>query len=167
MASHADTQITIDIKLGMFRALFVSAWAEQGEEAGESFSGMELMDIAPIVADTASLHAARTLAFDMERVNGGRPLAELFASYPGTLYDDPGKWGHYAAMQAMGHGVGLWEYGIKTGPGALAMPRIEFGGYSLDTDYFALETDETDGPTAGQTIFGYADDDGWSDGRIA
>lgn len=122
---------------GMARAFFASAWADQCEECGHSamLSGKDIMDLLPKRIDPAALHAAKTLQFDMERKHG-KPIAELFAANPGKPEgrDKPltaERWGHYAAMQAMGHGVGLWEWGID-----LEIPYCEFGSHSLERDYF-------------------------------
>lgn len=131
------------IRHGMARAFFASAWADQCEETGHSrmLSGKEITEIMPRTIDPAAVHAAKTLHFDLERVNlvnGAHQLLPLmYAAHPGEPRLSLELWGHYAAMQAMGHGVGLWEYGIEGE--ALAVPNVEFGSYSLERDYFKTE----------------------------
>lgn len=44
--------------------------------------------------------------------------------------------GHYAAMQAMGHGVGLADAFGDTVSDQVKVPYIEFGHLSLSKDYF-------------------------------
>lgn len=119
------------IRKGMALAFFASAYAELAEESGTPLRG-EIMAQLPAVIDPSALHAADTLAMDMERRNGS-PLDAIYYANTGGL--EPREWGHYAALQAMGHGVGLWAYDID---GAI-VPSIEFGSYSLSRDYFAAE----------------------------
>lgn len=128
------------IRFGMARAFFASAWADQCEETGHAgiLSGEEILDIMPRALDPAAEHAAKTLHFDMERVNVKKGVHQLlpilYAEHQGEPPLSLELWGHYAAMQAMGHGVGLWEYGIDSG--AVEVPYVEFGSYSLERDYF-------------------------------
>lgn len=132
----ADTAAE-QVELGMAWAFFASSYADQADECGQSLSG-EIMNQLPDACDPAALHAARTLRMDMERVNGV-PIADLYAQHPGTT-DDARDWGHYAAMQAMGHGVGLSDYDISRDQ--VQVPYVEFGAYSLEKDYFTPVDDE-------------------------
>ena len=111
---------------GMARAFFASAWADQADECGESLRG-EILDQIPADFDPAAIRAADTLLKDIESLHG--PIESVYESNRGGL--DWITWGHYAAMQAMGHGVGLWEYGIEA-----RIPYVEFGSHSLEKDYF-------------------------------
>lgn len=153
-ATQLDIELynTIDdaIQQGMAQAFFASAWSEQCEETGNgsTLSGKEILEIMPRKRDTAAHHAAKTLYMDMCRANeaaknslfgaatgGPEPyglIALLYLKHTGGL--DPLTWGHYAAMQAMGHGVGLWEYDITDD--AVKVPYVEFGSHSLEKDYF-------------------------------
>jgi hypothetical protein len=47
----------------------------------------------------------------------------------------PELFGHYLAMQAMGHGVGLESFG-RAVRDAINVPYVEFGSHSLECDYF-------------------------------
>lgn len=117
----------------MARAFFASAWADQCEESGNAriMSGREILDLIPSEFDPAAWHAADTLIFDMESANG-MPVESIFA----TLACDPpitvADFAHYSAMQSMGHGVGLFDYGISH----VVIPDVEFGSHSLQKDYF-------------------------------
>lgn len=133
-----------EIQHAMAKAFFASAWADQCEESEQAgmLSGAEIMDIMPATIDPAAIHAARTLAFDMERVNG----ASLDALYERALAVACGDreptrdmFGHYCAMQAMGTGVGLDDAFGQPAYEAVEVPYVEFGGHSLQGDYFVAE----------------------------
>ncbi len=117
----------------MARAFFACAWADQCEETGNAkiLSGREILDLIPSEFDAAAWHAARTLQFDMESANG----ASIEKLYARAIKQNPlavSEFGHYCAMQAMGHGVGLFDYGID----GITVPYVEFGSHSLEKDYF-------------------------------
>lgn len=122
------------------RAFFASAWADACDEAGPGIdAGVEIMDVMPDTLDPAAVHAARTLCMDMERKNG-KPMAELLAWIQTVADGDrpatAENFGHYAAMQALGHGVGLYDaFGRKVYE-AIRVPHVEFGSHSLERDYF-------------------------------
>ena len=116
---------------GMALAFFACTYADQADECGQPLSG-EIMNQLPDEIDPAALHAATTLHFDLERVNGC-PLLELYTRHPGST-DDPEQWGHYAAMQAMGQGVGLRDYDITDDQ--VKVPYACFDSGCLEKDYF-------------------------------
>ena len=119
------------------RAFFASAWADQVEENGAAIRG-EIMDQMPDDIDPAATHAARTLRMDIERVNG-RTINQLIdlikihgkGDRPNTIE----HFGHYAAMQAMGHGVGLCDAFGSYIHTTIKIPRMEFGSCYLERDY--------------------------------
>ena len=123
------------------RAFFASAWADMADECESNVigPGVEIMDVMPDEIDPAAIHAAKTLAMDIERVNG-KPLESLMriieekggGDRPNTVE----YFGHYAAMQAMGHGVGLADAFGKKVHDVVKVPHIEFGSHSLSKDYF-------------------------------
>lgn len=150
--------VSDDIKAGMAKAFFASAYAEQYDEAAESRqempfnpSGCDWIDLAsehPI--DPAAEHAATTLAMGLESAN--KMTLEALYEHVEGLYEradnqgdrdlDPDLFGHYCAMQAMGTGVGLESFGDDVHD-AVQVPYVEFGGYSLEKDYFtSTESDE-------------------------
>jgi len=120
------------------RSLFASAWAEQQEENGCSL-GDEIMDQIPDVIDPAATHAAVTLAFDIERINSksiAKMMEDIESIGNGDRPETMEYFGHCAAMQAMGHGIGLYDAFGKDVYKLIKVPYIEFGSYSLERDYF-------------------------------
>jgi hypothetical protein len=127
------------IRRGMALAFFGTAWADQCEEYGHGamLSGRKIMDLLPRKIDPEALDAANELCELLESSNNVWAVAELWEnclSLPDVETLEPIKWGHYAAMQAMGHGVGLWEYGYTEE--ILRVPDVEFSQCSLSRDYF-------------------------------
>jgi hypothetical protein len=125
------------------RAFFASAWADACEEAGSGdiLSGQKIMNIMPVTIDPAATHAARILRMDIERVNG-QTIPQLLAFVASAAAGDRAPtaefFGHYAAMRAMGHGVGLRDaFGAEV-DAAISVPSVEFGSHSLQRDYFVL-----------------------------
>ncbi len=116
------------------RAFFACAWADMVEAAGRALQG-EIMDQMPDEVDPAATHAAETLLHDMLRANGCPDAASMLARCPdeGDRPHTLETLGHYSAMQAMGHGVGLGDaFGDHK---CLNVPYVEFGDYSLERDY--------------------------------
>lgn len=131
---------------GMAKAFFASAYADQADECGQPLHG-EIMDQLPDDIDPAALHAANTLANDMvwksstNNLDGLYLLALRQDSSGADRELTPELFGHYCAMQAMGHGVGLDSFGQAVYD-AIKVPYIEFGSYSLEKDYFTPQDDE-------------------------
>ena len=123
------------------KAFFASAWADMADECGSDVIGMgvEIMSVMPDEIDPAAIEAAETLVMDIERING-KPLESLLELIKDTADGDrPATaeyFGHYAAMQAMGHGVGLYDAFGSEVYNVVKIPYIEFGSYSLSKDYF-------------------------------
>lgn len=116
------------------RAFFACAWADMVEESGRVLRG-EIMDQMPDEVDPAATHAAETLLHDMLHANGCPDAASMLARCPdeGDRPHTLETLGHYSAMQAMGHGVGLGDaFGDHK---CLIVPYVEFGDYSLERDY--------------------------------
>ena len=132
---------TEEFELHAAKAFFASAWADAADESEESpiGAGTEIFDVMPDEIDPAAMHAARTLRMDMERENGlsiGDLLGLIERDGDGDRPNTIDHFGHYAAMQAMGHGVGLND---AFGPDvyeAIKVPYVEFGSHSLSRDYF-------------------------------
>jgi hypothetical protein len=133
--------VSDQFELHAAKAFFASAWADACDEAehGPSLSGCEIMNVMPQTIDPAAIHAARTLRFDVERVNK-RTIAQLMEEIRMKGYGDRPNtvehFGHYAAMQAMGHGVGLADAFGSNVRESIAVPYVEFGQHSLQNDYF-------------------------------
>lgn len=122
-------------------AFFASAWAEQCEDSGneEMLSGQEIMQIMPHDIDPSAIEAAQSLLNKMELQNN-RAIEDMLAYIEDN--DDGDRdptiefFGHYAAMQAMGTGVGLRDAFGKDVSEVIRVPYIDFGEYSLEKDYF-------------------------------
>lgn len=116
---------------GMARAFFVERWAQREEEKGRSHGGEELMDVAPATSPKAKAHAKK-FAAQVVAANGGRTIRELYneaqaanrrAGISGRGAE--AEFGHYLAMQAMGHGVSWFDDNAKFD---LKVPHTEFWG---------------------------------------
>lgn len=137
------------IRIGMAKAFFCSAYADMAEESDNcpDMTDRDWMDVLPGVIDPAALHAAATLLNDMCRVNNVTDIAMLY-SRARHVSNDSGwlaqgdreftgaNFGHYCAMQAMGHGVGLADAFGQAAYDAIEVPYVEFGAHSLSVDYF-------------------------------
>lgn len=136
--------IAEQIELAMAKAFFASAWADAQEEkpgddpAGVYLTGKDIMDVMPTEIDPAAMDAAKALVFEMERANA-RPINVLFAQavvlHDGDREPTAEMFGHYCAMQAMGHGVGLSDAFGDAAYQSIAVPYVEFGSHSLEKDY--------------------------------
>ena len=129
--------LTQTFELHAARAFFASAWADMVEENGATLRG-EIMDQMPELLDPAAIHAARTLRMDIERTNGktiDEMMVLIVRDGAGDRINDAETFGHYAAMQAMGHGVGLYDALGCDIHGAIKVPYVEFGSCSLENDY--------------------------------
>lgn len=139
--------INKDIKTHMARAFFASAWADACEESGNAgmMSGRQILDIMPDEIDPAAVRAAEDLFNSVMAYNGTKDAAALMRKIADIQagHDEYGDrplnaemLGHYLAMQAMGHGVGLYDAFGRAVYGQIHVPCVEFGEYSLDRDYF-------------------------------
>lgn len=120
------------------KTFFACAWAEAEEEAGQEQGG-EIMERLPSQTDPAALHAASTLRMGLEALND-RSLEEMLLDIEnmgeGDRPETMEMFGHYAAMQAMGTGVGLHDAFGKDVYDLISVPYVEFGSHSLEKDYF-------------------------------
>lgn len=115
-----------DIFESAARALFVSAWGDREEEEGRTYPGEDLMNVAPETPDDARA-AAAGLFKSTELVNK-KPIEQLYQQ----ALDRSGReesertrdlFGHYLAMEALGHGVGLADEFDKHG---VKVPDVTF-----------------------------------------
>ena len=119
------SEITAGMLQGIEDALWLPAWADAMEEAGQrppQNITRETADPMPAAVGTAARKVAREIA----RLNGGRlqSLAEVWrrASAADGREADPNELGYYLTMQALGHGVS-WE--DDHAPFAVKLPRVE------------------------------------------
>lgn len=102
---------------GMARCLFVTAWADYAEEQlGASFSGMELMDVAPETPPEL-FEKAKGLYNEIEETNNVNLSTFTPPGIDPAEGFDKGLFGHYLCMEALGHGVS-WkddheDHGLK------------------------------------------------------
>jgi len=105
-----------EIREAMARAFFVDWYAseqerrqEEGLKANIARGGEDWMDVAPGTSRAAKKHA-REYAVKLSAANKGATLTDLYAAAlnaGGT--GDARTFGHYMAMQAMGHGVSWFD----------------------------------------------------------
>lgn len=87
--ANFHTSLDHTIHAGLARALFVNAWSDREEEAGRTYPGEDLMDVAPETSDEATLHAAYVIGY-IEAANK-MPLAALYSQAckaDGVKYED-------------------------------------------------------------------------------
>lgn len=137
---------TEQILNGMARTFFASAWADLNDECGDvNVSGCDILDVMPHTLDPAATEAAQDLAARMVPINGFiggifdiASVYELADCLDDTGADrklTPDLFGHYCAMQAMGHGVGLESFGSSVRD-VINVPDLEFSSCSLELEYF-------------------------------
>ena len=144
-AADIAATVSTEIKRHMAKALFASAWADQAEECGESLHG-EIMDQVPHINDPAAIKAAEQLVAEMCTLHGCYQIENVFnrvaviqrnTGDSGDREVTPEHFGHYCAMQAMGHGVGLYDAFGSEVYNVIKVPNIEFGSHSLAKVYFS------------------------------
>tara|TARA_Y100000034_G_C6717761_1_gene317406 strand:+ start:20 stop:697 length:678 start_codon:yes stop_codon:yes gene_type:complete len=92
------------------RTLFVCSWASEQEEKGVSFSGCDLMEVAPETSEEF-LEEGRRL-WDLTKLSTTRDLLKLSEFFVGAYasYMKEEEFGYLFAMESLGSGVGLWEH---------------------------------------------------------
>jgi hypothetical protein len=141
-----------EIKAAMARAAFADDWAREQEESedGMNLSGVEIFDVMPDETPAAYLECAERLSTAFCQCNGVASLDALYAraaSFRVERYADrklcPELFGHYCAMEAMGHGVGLDSFGLRTVDGGIvrsgeALPACTYDGV-IAVPYFSFD----------------------------
>ena len=117
-----------NILRGMARGPWADTWAQEQEEQGESFSGMNIYDLAPEAPQWAEEWAER-LADAIVEVND-TPLDHLFAGARAVGFaKDEETFGFYLGMQAVGHGI-RWDDDVSSGRRPtdlkIGVPSVEF-----------------------------------------
>ncbi len=141
--------MTHPITESMAKAFFASEYANAYDEAemngidtGINPSGCDWMDLMPDEMDSGALKAADSLTRQLVRDNG-KSLDELYDLAESLIEThgggdrelDQDMFGHYLAMQAMGHGVGLDDAFGRAVYEAIKVPYVEC---SLEQDYFGI-----------------------------
>jgi hypothetical protein len=113
---------------GAARAIWVQAWADQMEEAGRKLPSGDLMKAAPATPLSAYVKAGELIG-KLECLNRVHwaVLAARAAQAEGEDYDpndiDNEEFGHYLAMEALGHGVSWFDDHAEF---EVEIPRIEY-----------------------------------------
>lgn len=117
----------------MARTLWVCAWADEHDERGDTPGQCELFDVAdepsPEALEAAGKLAARIEANIVEA--DGMPLADVWAEHARAAGLDASdtehaeRFGHYAAMQAQGHGVSWYDDHPEPDQGGICPGLIE------------------------------------------
>jgi hypothetical protein len=128
-------QLRDEIIQAAARALFVDAWDSSEREEGRGVRGGALEDAAPDTIPSA-FEAAEQLIVEFEVLNT-KAVDEMYtfaAAALGKHYERPTPrlFGHYTAMQALGHGVSWSD--DHPDPG-FELPHIDF--YLVPEDYGA------------------------------
>lgn len=115
-----------DIVKGVARCLWATAWAKWMEDAGRGreLSGNDITAIMPEVPACVE-SMARRLTEKTFGMNAEVCYQTFKSNIPEVCYEDrdlsPETFGHYMTMEAMGEGVGLWQWYAH----GLAIPDIE------------------------------------------
>lgn len=152
MKNLNQTGTALEVKQGMARAFFISAYADAWENADDSsenkrklgsVAGRNWEDMAPKENDPAAESAADDLAISVTVDNAAHDLADLYHRAmeakelcQGDRDLTPVMFGHYLAMQAMGHGVGLADAFGDAVSDAVKVDYMEFSFCNLEKDYF-------------------------------
>ncbi len=137
----------------MAKAFFACAWADYSEQVGPHYPmGCEIMDEMGDEIDPAATEAAEGLATALEKAHEA-PLSEIFrqaveisvTANAGDRDRSAEMFGHYAAMGAMGHGVGLWDALGRTACEFVerqgSKHYVEFSMYDLDERKYPIPAD--------------------------
>jgi hypothetical protein len=133
VGGHHDPEIL----LGMARGVWADYWAQEQEEAGESFSGQDIYAAAPD-APTWAEKWAKKLANSIIHLNGDVSLDTLFkAARQAGFPKDRETFGFYLGMEAVGHGI-HWTDNV---PHSDEIPKILVPDYEF---YEGAERSEPD-----------------------
>jgi len=121
LSTKYSRQSDSDFIIAAARAFYVDWWCNRMEELGQTdgWSGCELTEIAPETQRWA-FKTAREFHHDIIKHVDASYLDHWREQWSGDREGTDDMIGWYAAMEAMGHGVGLWEYGID-----VDLPHVE------------------------------------------
>jgi hypothetical protein len=114
-----------EILHGMSRGPWSVLWANYQEEAGASFSGQDIYELAP-EAPAWAKEWARKLASAIVQLNGNFSLEQIYRAAQGEGFArDKEAFGYYLGMQSAGHGV-AWDDDISGATLKIRHPSSEF-----------------------------------------
>ena len=121
-----DNSFTEAFVEGAARAVWVQAWADHQESKGKALRG-ELMHQAPATPLSAYVWAGELMGRIAEKNKTSiHVLAVRAAEADGTTDINVEEFGHYLAMQALGHGVSWFDDHAKF---PLKLPHMEYDYY--------------------------------------
>lgn len=162
VARNPSSPLERSIADGMARAFHVSAWADREEELGRLRGGQELMDVAPPTTEEAKQEAWKLIG-SMETANGmnlpaifaqaliadGKTTKDLPEGWVSVAEDNAEEFGHYMAMQSLGHGVSWFDDHKE-----FTIPQVSGRGKKFvvpHTEFYYFDPSEYGGePAAGE-----------------
>lgn len=132
-----------EIREAMAKAFFATAWADYEEQVKhESLAQTEIMDVLPDNIPESAYAAADNVIGTIEK-STGRKISDLYneaKEAPGDHYKEPDEdsFGHYLAMQAMGHGVSWSDDHPDL---TFDVPRVEYSYYDLPEAEYPIKDD--------------------------
>lgn len=129
MRRDFDNTFIEEFSDGAARAAFVSSWGDHEEERGKTYSGLDLMDVAPSTPLSAYVWAGQLIgALEAANHESIFVLGSRAAKADGEDWDsfDGQDLGHYLAMEALGHGVSWFDDHKKF---KLKFPHMEYSWY--------------------------------------
>jgi hypothetical protein len=107
-----DNTFIEEFSEGAARAAFVSSWADRQEERGKTYPGRDLMDVAPSTPLSAYVWAGKLIG-RLEAANNANiwMIGSRAAKADRVAWKrfDGVEFGHYMAMEALGHGVSWFD----------------------------------------------------------
>lgn len=143
--SHSDFDRD-EVVQAASRAFFVDAWTNRAAALGHTFPGENLMDVAPENPEDVQEWGTRFIQ-TVERLND-KDIRLLYeeAAGAGTPSDHrteptPETFGHYLAMQSLGHGVSWYDDHPEPSGGAIRLPNVETAVAVDPGDVFSSEAE--------------------------
>lgn len=143
--SEPETEIAREIRAHAARAFFACAWADWCEHTGQSLSQCEITEVMPQELDPAAFAAADHMIASIEASHSA-PISAVFQraadmsamAEAGDRSRTAEMFGHYCAMGAMGHGVGLWDALGEAADKFVQTPHMEFSMFDLDPETYPI-----------------------------
>lgn len=144
---HSDSDFRDAFIEGAARAFFVCAYADfvedpEREDDGHDYAsasmGADWADMAPATTPPNAYALAGELWAGLYALNGkaGPYTLVLNAEAADGAEIDAEEFGHYLAMEAMGHGVSWFDDHEKF---PLEVPHMECSGYTFDPEAYRAE----------------------------
>lgn len=109
------SSVSTELLSSIYRTAWVTAWADWMDANRGGLGPCNLMDVAPPAPANVKEQMDRWISVLEDR----HSLATLWQYFRNKL--DVKSFGHYLVMEALGSGVGLWEYAKHN----FTIPRLE------------------------------------------